>query len=76
MAQPAPTIDLTSGIMLTDLAAVWGGSFFFAAVALQELPPLTITLHRVIWAIPILLGIVLWRGVRIPCAAGTWGPTL
>lgn len=62
--------------MLTALAAVWGGSFFFAAVALQELPPLTITLHRVIWAIPILFGIVLWRKVRIPRSARTWGAYL
>jgi EamA domain-containing membrane protein RarD len=67
MAQKfAPTIDLTSGLMLLALAAVWGGSFFFAAVALEEVPPLTVALHRVIWAVPVLLFVVFWRGVRIP----------
>ena len=50
--QTAPTIDLTSGLLLLALATVWGGSFFFAEVALQEVPPLTIALHRVFWAVP------------------------
>jgi EamA domain-containing membrane protein RarD len=58
----APTIDLISGLMLLALAAVWGGSFFFAAIALEEVPPLTVTLHRVIWAVPALFVFVLWRG--------------
>lgn len=58
------------------LAAVWGGSFFFAAVALEEVPPLTVTLHRVIWAVPVLFLVVLWRGVRIPRSPRTWGAYL
>ncbi len=40
--------DFKSTIMLLLLAAVWGGSFFFGEVALREVPPLTITLHRVV----------------------------
>ena len=48
-------MDSRSFVMLLLLAAVWGGSFFFAEIALREVPPLTITLHRVIWAIPILV---------------------
>jgi len=43
----AQSMDLKSTIMLLLLAAVWGGSFFFAEIALREVPPLTITLHRV-----------------------------
>jgi hypothetical protein len=31
----APTLDLTSGSLLLALAAVWGGSFFFAEIALS-----------------------------------------
>ena len=69
---PAPTIDLTSAILLVALAAVWGGSFFFAEVALAEVPPLTITLHRVLWAVPVLLVVVLWRGATIPTGPQTW----
>lgn len=72
----APTIDFKSGMMLLALAAVWGGSFFFAEVALEEVPPLTITLHRVFWAVPVLFLVVLWRGSKIPTSPRTWGAYL
>ena len=39
--------------MMAGLATVWGGSFFFAEIALQAVPPLTIALHRVVWALPV-----------------------
>ena len=62
MTKPATlTLDLNSTIMLLMLAAVWGGSFFFGEIALREIPPLTITLHRVMWALPILALIVLLK---------------
>ncbi|WP_289043700.1 DMT family transporter [uncultured Aliiroseovarius sp.] len=74
MTRPTPMmLDLTSLIMLLALAALWGGSFFFAEVALRELSPLTITLHRVFWAAPILFLVVLAKGIRIPTAPGIWG---
>jgi len=72
----SPTIDLVSGLMLLALAIVWGGSFFFAAVALEEVPPLTVTLHRVVWAVPALFLFVLWRGVTIPTSVRVWGAYL
>ena len=59
-------LDFKSIIMLLLLAAVWGGSFFFAEVALSEVPPLTITLHRVVWAVPILAVIVFLNGIALP----------
>src|SRR5579864_4137313 len=34
-------------LLLFALGMLWGGSFFFAAVALTALPPLTIVLTRV-----------------------------
>ena len=52
--------------MLIALAAVWGGSFFFAEVARGVVPPLTITLHRVVWTIPILALIVAMKRIPIP----------
>lgn len=70
--KPTPSINMGSGLMLLALAAVWGGSFFFAEVALTEVPPLTVTLHRVVCAIPALLLVVWWRGVRIPRSPRTW----
>ena len=62
--------------MLVLLAAVWGGSFFFGEVALREVPPLTITLHRVIWAVPILALIVLFKGIAVPRSLRIWGAYL
>lgn len=62
--------------MLLLLAAVWGGSFFFAEVALEEVPPLTITLHRVFWAIPLLWLIVRFRQIAFPRSAKVWGAYL
>ena len=70
------TLDLNSTIMLLMLAAVWGGSFFFGEIALREIPPLTITLHRVMWALPILALIVLLKGIYIPRSSKIWGAYL
>ena len=67
-----PTIDLTSGLLLLALATVWGGSFFFAEIALREVPPLTIALHRVFWAVPVLFLLVCWQGLEIPRSARVW----
>lgn len=70
------TLDLNSTIMLLVLAAVWGGSFFFGEIALSEVPPLTITLHRVSWAVPILALIVFFKGIAVPRSLRIWGAYL
>lgn len=72
----SPAIDLTSGLLLAALALVWGGSFFFAEVALQELPPLTITLFRVALALPVLALVVRIKGIPIPRGGRVWGAYL
>jgi drug/metabolite transporter (DMT)-like permease len=69
---PSPTINLTSGILLLGLAAVWGGSFFFAEIALREVPPLTVALHRVFWAVPALFIVVCWKRLKMPRSIKTW----
>ncbi|MDB3861822.1 DMT family transporter [Paracoccaceae bacterium] len=68
--------DLKSTIMLLLLAAVWGGSFYFGEVALREVPPLTITLHRVVWAVPILAVFVFLNGSAFPRSLSVWGAYL
>jgi len=73
---PSLTLDLKSTTMLLLLAAVWGGSFFFGEVALREVPPLTITLHRVMWAVPILALIVCFKGIPVPRSPRIWGAYL
>ncbi|WP_122072120.1 DMT family transporter [Pseudophaeobacter sp. EL27] len=73
MAAPSsPAIDLSSGLLLAALAIVWGGSFFFAEIALRELPPLTITLFRVALALPVLFLVVRLKGIAIPRGAKIW----
>jgi len=58
--------------MLLILAALWGGAFFWAEVALEQLPALTIVLFRVTLAVPILAGFVLWKGLEFPRAPRIW----
>ena len=72
----SPSISPSSALMLLALAAVWGGSFFFAEIALPEVPPLTITLPRVVWAVPILLVVVRMLGLQLPREPRIWGAYL
>jgi drug/metabolite transporter (DMT)-like permease len=67
-----PTINLTSGLLLLGLATVWGGSFFFAEIALREVPPLTIALHRVFWAVPALFVVVWLKRIEVPRSLKVW----
>ena len=72
----AVAIDLPAALMMLALAAVWGGSFFFAEVALREVPPLTITLHRVLWAVPVLWLVLRLRGLAVPRGWRLWAAYL
>jgi drug/metabolite transporter (DMT)-like permease len=59
------------GILLL-LSVLWGGSFFFLAVALKELPPITVMLLRVaLGALP-LLAFLYVRGERLPASPRIW----
>ncbi|MGB0843720.1 MAG: DMT family transporter [Alphaproteobacteria bacterium] len=40
-------MTLRDWVMLVGLSVIWGGAFFFAAVAVKEVPPLTTVLLRV-----------------------------
>ena len=71
-----PNIDFITTLMLAVLAIIWGGSFFFAEIALRELPPMTITLHRVFWALPILIFVIWAKGITPPKSLKVWGAYL
>ena len=59
--------------ILLLLSILWGGSFFFLALALRELPPITIMLLRVsLGALPLLL-MLPFRGERLPGSRQIWG---
>ncbi len=53
---PAPLKHMTPHIwgLLTLLAFIWGGSFFFVRIAVLEIPPLTLVLARVLIAAIVL----------------------
>ncbi len=69
---PSTSIDLTAALLLTALALVWGGSFFFAELALRALPPLTVTLFRVALALPVLYLVVRAKGIALPTGLRIW----
>lgn len=58
--------------MLILLSILWGGSFFFVGVAVNELPPLTIVTLRVGIAASILWAIALMIGLRPPKSLKIW----
>jgi drug/metabolite transporter (DMT)-like permease len=70
--KPAPVLDLTSIFLLLALAMVWGGSFFFAEIALVELEPTAVTLLRVGLSVPVLALILRVKGFRIPRSLHAW----
>ena len=54
------------------LALIWGGSFLSIRVALDELGPLTVVAHRVVWATLLLWAYVMLRGLAVPRDPGLW----
>ncbi|MYA04665.1 MAG: DMT family transporter [Caldilineaceae bacterium SB0664_bin_22] len=58
--------------MLLTLSLLWGGSFFFIAIVVSDLPPLTTVILRVGLAALTLWGIVLVMGLRPPRSLEVW----
>lgn len=58
--------------MLLGLSVLWGGSFFFVEVALDELPPLTLVWIRVTLAAIALWGYILLTGQKFPRKFSVW----
>jgi drug/metabolite transporter (DMT)-like permease len=62
----------TEWALLILLSLLWGGSFFFAEVALQELPPLSVVFARVAIGALALLVLVHGLGLRLPRQFPLW----
>ncbi|MGM0561573.1 MAG: DMT family transporter [Pseudomonadota bacterium] len=58
--------------LLIVLSLLWGGSFFFIAVAVKDLPPLTIVALRLSLAAIALWGFCLLRGFTLPRVPAIW----
>ena len=77
MSQNGPAIATTAmggreWAMLLALSVPWGGSFFFNAVAAQELPSFTLVWLRVAVAAAALLMVVHLVGHRMPTGRRVW----
>ena len=60
-------------LLLVILSVLWGGSFFFSEVALNELRPFTVVLGRVGIAAVALVAFVYLTGRRMPGSPRLWG---
>lgn len=72
IARPALTMSGTEWLLLIVLSVLWDGSFYFAKVAVVEIPPLTLALGRV--AIAAIALVIVACAVRAawPRDAQTW----
>jgi len=61
-------------LLLVGLSLLWGGSLFFARIAVLELPPLTVALGRVAIAAAILLTLARATAVALPGTLADWRP--
>jgi len=60
--------------LLILLSVLWGGAYFFAGVAVRELPPLTVVLVRVMLAALTLLPLFWFSGHVLPRTLAEWWP--
>ena len=73
---PRPVVARAMGLaewgMLVLLGLIWGGSFFFARIAVSELSPLSVVAGRIIIAAVALSLLLALRGERLPADPGRW----
>ena len=68
------TMSATDWLLLVALSILWGGSFFFAKIAIAELPPLTVAFGRIGIAAATLLLLARVTGVALPGDMSAWLP--
>src|SRR5688572_2427151 len=68
----APHMDALDWLLLVALSLLWGGSFFFAKVAVADIPPLTLVFARVAIAAAVLLAVLRLVGVAMPRSPRLW----
>lgn len=66
------TMSAAAWGMLILLSVVWGGSFFFVGVAVQDLPTLTVVVARVGLAAILLWVFMRIRGLAMPLDRSVW----
>lgn len=76
MTEITKTMGPAQWTTLVVLSVLWGGSFFFAEIALTALPPFTIVWLRVTLAAAALHLFLLARGTPVPYDPRLWGAFL
>jgi drug/metabolite transporter (DMT)-like permease len=71
-----PAMSATDWLLLVTLSVLWGGSFFFAKIAVLELPPLTVAFARVALAASVLALAACLSGLNLPSRPAEWRPFL
>jgi len=66
------TITPRDWLLLVALATVWGASYFFGKVAVEDIGPLTVVFGRVVIAAAILYIVIRARGVAVPTHWAEW----
>lgn len=62
--------------LLLLLSTLWGASFLFVGVAIQEIAPLHLVFLRVAIAAPVMLVLLRMNGVSLPSGLKAWSPFL
>ncbi len=73
-AKPLQSLNMAAQdwVLLFLLSAIWGGSFLFGRVAVQEVPPMTLVLARVGIAAIALNGFLLFFASKITHSKSLW----
>lgn len=72
MKNPSIQMGVTEWLLLLLLSLLWGSSFLFMKVAVQELPVFTVVLGRIGIAAIFLMGLVYLRGLELPTTIRAW----
>ncbi|WP_245421803.1 DMT family transporter [Rhodoplanes serenus] len=72
-SRPLLTMSPVDWAMLLGLSLLWGAAFYFAKVAVAEVPAMTISLVRVSVAAPIMLALC-WRAAELRLLPPNWWP--
>ena len=62
--------------LLLLLASIWGASFLFSGIAVQEIAPLHLVFLRVAIAAPFMMTLMLYKGTQAPLIWSYWWPFL
>ena len=72
MSNAVTEMKLADWALLVLLSVLWGGSFYFVALALAEWPPLVIVAVRIVVACIALLVFLKVTGIPLPREAAVW----